>query len=965
MSIIQNFFQDTQSCYPSSLPWMEHCKFTLITSMDQLTKELDQAIKQGLCSLDLETQGLDNRIDDYGRTMHQIVGYCFSYNDTEGFYVPVRHVNAAGVPSKSNLPYLKVDEEIKRLCSHCVCIYHNSSFDQEFLFGSSAHIDDPSTGQFEDTLILDYIKDSTSKMHGLKHLSKKYLDMEMHELKEFYPKKIKDRNFAKLDPNHPAVLRYAGADAICTFKLYQHLMKYEDEQPTIYKIEKALVPALRWTERNRMKVDLKYAKNLQREVEVMIEETQEALYASLAESLGKTVDEAQNAYDINSPKQLGDALTALQHHDRAFGRIELERTGKSDQISTAGDAIEKLASEHGHRFPFIAKIQTMRSLQKVLNTYIKPLVDNTRREDSTTRFSFQANRVDTGRFAASKGKQGHGYSGLNVQSIPGTASYTKIYVKKVHSRPVGAPGDSPDLEDTLTSALSKGFMRRIYDDQFMQDHRSGEELCVRKSCQGCPFFDDCTHEDPIKQRFYSVENAVRPALVASEGCVLVSCDYSGVELRVVANLCEEPKWIEQFYKCGSCDHQFEMPESLGKGNWKILETPPVLCPTCGSDKIGDLHTLTAQIIYGEDVVNLPPSEFKQKRGVSKGVNFAIVYGGGGGAIARTTGVTSTEGWEIRNKYLNGLPEFKKWMERTIASAHKNLEVETAFGRKIRLWDINSEEKWLRAKQERNAVNSIVQGTATGDLIKYAMAAIYGEVKKRGWLEICKLCLTMHDELVFEIRQDMLDEVLPVINHCMTKPAYDMKWAIPLVTDVEFNTNWSPNYNWTLMHAVSKMKGIAEEGVPLFLIGQIKMSPGMWYEDEKGRQHIWNGTEYMSKEDFKTDNTSPTTPALPSLLSVVEEKEAAKPKEAPAQVERFPVYEYKTHASLSGREDLASYMLRLRRVVEACKVLSRLGKAKPTHTLRVYTVQKDELTDPKKVVEVDVSIFNALAFYEGL
>lgn len=968
MSDISAFFNQAQSCHPDPKPWMDTKKFTLIRDMDHLNEVLEEAKGAEIVALDLETQGLDNRIDETGRTFHQIVGYCFAYNCEEGFYVPVRHVTSEGRMSRANLPYLEVDAAFRELVGTQRVVYHNSSFDQEFLYGSSAHVPDPPISLFEDTLILDYLKDSTSKMHGLKHLSKEYLGLEMHELKEFYPKKVKDRSFAALDPTNPAVLQYAGADAICTFMLYQHLKEYADEQKSTYSVEKALVPALRWTERNRMKVDLPYAKRLQDEILTMILETQDEIYASLALALNKHEEDVRETYDINSPQQLGKAIEALQQVDRAFGSIELEKTENSGQVKTNNEEIEKLAKEHGERFPFLKLVQKMRGLQKVEGTYIRPIVDNTRKEDSTIRFSFQANRVDTGRFAASKGVPDQGYSGINVQSIPGTYSYAKFYTKKVHKRPEGF--GVGELDESLQKALDKGFMRRVYDGHFMQDHRTGEELCVRASCEGCPFASECQRDEPVKSMYYSVENAVRPAIVARDGFVLVAIDYSGLELRAVASICEEPRWLAEFYRCSTCDYEFTPPEKIGRKKWKIVETPPAICPCCGEDTIGDLHTLTTKIIYGEDVVDLPPSDFKKKRQNGKGANFSIVYGGGGGAIARATGVDSKEGWEIRNKVLNGLPVFKKWMEDTIHHAHQNLEVETAIGRKIRLWDINSEENWLRAKQERNAINSIVQGTATGDLIKYAMAKVYTEVKERKWLDICRLCLTIHDELVFEIRQDKLDEVLPVIDECMTEFSHRVKWPIPLVTDVEFNTNWSPNYNWTLMHSIHPKTGIGAEGVPSFLVGKVRMKPGMWYEDEKGVQQVWSGDRYMTLAEFQAEEIEMAEEEPQTVISLLQEtpeesQEATETGEKPVVKATLPYHDYTATVALSGRESVASYMTRLRRVCEACKVMGKLGMTKPTHTLRVFTVQHDELTDPDKVVEVDPKVFKALAFYEGL
>lgn len=987
MNLMDKIFSDLNVINPDPYPWMLDKEFVLVKSMDQLQDILDKAVKAGVCALDLETEGLDNRIKQ-GRTVHQIVGYCLSYDGHTGYYVPVRHFKKnikSGVLtlSKANLPPLLVAEKIKDLCRDARIIYHNSSFDLEFLYGSEAHVPDPNKDQFEDTMILDYLKDSTAKQHGLKHLSKEYLGMEMIELKDLFPKSSKDKNFSLLDPTLTSTLYYAGSDAICTYLLWEHLKDYgHKEQKAVYDVERAVVNALRWTERNRMTVDMFYTENLLDEIVQMTKECQDTIYADLATSLQLDEDAVRTLYDINSPQQLGKALVSLQSVDRNFAKIELERTENSGQVKTNNEAMDKLTSTYGDQFPFLALVKKMRSLQKVEGTYVRPIFENADPQDNTIRFSFQAHRVDTGRFSASKGKVGQGYSGINVQSVPAPYLYSKFYVKRIKTRPTGMGDAYATLEPTFKKALDDGFLKRVYDGHFIRDNRTGDDLCVRTSCEGCPFANECDHEAAQKHLVYSVEQAVRPALIAPEGFVLVGIDYSGLELRAVANLCEEPRWIDEFYRCGTCKHEFQKPTKIAPKKWRINEVPPSLCPTCGSDKIGDLHTLTAQIIWGDDVVNLPGSAFKQKRQQSKGVNFAIIYGGGGGAIARATDVDSKEGFKIREKILKGLPVFNKWMENVIHDAHRNLEVETAIGRKIRLWDINSSESFIKAKQERNAVNSIVQGSATGDLIKYAMAKVYDEVKKRSWLDVCRMVLTVHDELVFEIRQDMLDEVLPVINDCMVKFAVLKKWAIPLVTDVEFNTNWSPNYNWTLMHSLSPKTGLAEEGIPDFLMGKVGVTKGMWYLED-GEKRVWDGSSYCTEkvyteafiqnlnknvtDDIESHITlNPETPPtkVNTDMTLVNQftEGSAKPKTKTATL---PFYEYKTYASMPSDDARASYMLRLRRVMEGCRILQKLGRGDVTHTLKVVTATGVTILPPQKVVEVDPKVFDILALYEGL
>lgn len=983
MNVLDKLFSEMNTIDPDPLPWMKEKNFVLIKDLDVLKEVVEKAIESKLCALDLETQGLDNRIK-MGRTVHQIVGYCLSYDGETGYYVPVRHMvenPVTGLPEKhpDNLAPLLVAQVIKELCENCRMIYHNSAFDLEFLYGSEAHFEDPPVSMFEDTMILDYLKDSTSKNHGLKALSKEYLDMEMIELSDLFPVSSKDKDFSKLDPNLKSTLYYAGSDAICTYLLFDYLKDYGYvEQPQVYRVEKSCVHALRWTERNRMTVDTFYTHNLLEEVKALTENCQNTIYQELSAALRLDEDVVRQRYDINSPKQLGAALVDLQKMSPAFSKIELPRTENSGQVQTNNAAMDSLTEKYGDEFPFFALVKTMRSLQKVEGTYIRPIHENADSQDSTIRFSFQAHRVDTGRFSASKGKPEHGYSGINVQSVPAPVFSASFKVRRITKRPEGMGDAFAEVSPGLQKALDKGYLKHVYDGHFIKDNRTGHDLCVRTTCEGCPFEKECQRSEIESFKDYSVEQAVRPSLVAPEGFILCGIDYSGLELRAVANMCEEPRWIDEFYRCGTCQHEFEKPTKLGGGKWKINEVPPALCPKCGSDKIGDLHTLTTQIIWGDDVVNLPGPEFKDKRGKSKGVNFSIIYGGGGGAIARATGVESKEGWQIRKKMLNGLPLFNKWMENTIHLARQNQEVETAIGRKIRLWNINSEDGFIRSKQERNAVNSIVQGSATGDLIKYAMAKVYKAVKKNNWLEDCRMVLTIHDELVFEIRQSMLDVILPVIDECMTEFAILKKWAIPLVTDVEFNTCWSPKYNWTHMQSINQTTGIAAEGVPDFLTNKISFHKGMW-KKVFGEIHIWDGTKFVTEEDFETvKDVEPPEPVAEQLITQTHQEENEEvsmdlvqqfneqnaKKEAVQQV-RFPYYDFKTYAPLTTDEARTSYNLRLKRVLQSLEYQAKLGKTHPTHTLRITTTNKMSLLPPQKIVEVDPQHFELLAFYEGL
>ena len=145
----------------------------------------------------------------------------------------------------------------------------------------------------------------------------------------------------------------------------------------------------------------------------------------------------------------------------------------------------------------------------------------------------------------------------------------------------------------------------------------------------------------------------REIVTARPGHVLFAIDYSGVELRIVTNLSGEPKWINEFFRCSSCEHTFPRDTR-----------PPPFCPECGSDKIGDLHSHTALGVFGDEIKGT--GEFKQRRQEAKALNFAMAYGGGGSAAQRAVGVDREEGWRIKNQYDKTYKVLRKWWKKSVA-----------------------------------------------------------------------------------------------------------------------------------------------------------------------------------------------------------------------------------------------------------------------------------------------------------
>ncbi len=239
---------------------------------------------------------------------------------------------------------------------------------------------------------------------------------------------------------------------------------------------------------------------------------------------------------------------------------------------------------------------------------------------------------------------------------------------------------------------------------------------------------------------------IRKAFIPRDGNrVLISADYSQIELRIVAAISGDPNMCEAF--------------KLGK----------------------DIHTATAARVY-----NIPENEVtKEMRYKAKSVNFGIIYGQGAFGLAENLGIPRAEAKEIIENYKKEFAGITTYMEDTIKFAQTHGYVETLMGRKRWLKDINSSNFTVRGFAERNAINSPIQGTAA-DMIKLAMIKIHTEMKKGNWSS--KMILQVHDELVFDAVKEEAEALQKLIIdnmiHAMILPN-----EVPVEAEVGMGANW--------------------------------------------------------------------------------------------------------------------------------------------------------------------------------
>jgi DNA polymerase I len=243
---------------------------------------------------------------------------------------------------------------------------------------------------------------------------------------------------------------------------------------------------------------------------------------------------------------------------------------------------------------------------------------------------------------------------------------------------------------------------------------------------------------------------IRKAFIPrSEEFVLLSADYSQIELRIVAAISADPNMCTAFLE--------------GK----------------------DIHTATAAKVFGVDEKDVT----KEMRYKAKSVNFGIIYGQGAFGLADNLGISRAEAKEIIDNYKSQFAGIQRYMDNTINFCRENGYVETLMGRKRWLKDINSANFTVRGFAERNAINSPIQGTAA-DMIKLAMIKVHEEFTRQGLRS--KMLLQVHDELVFDAYKPELDIIKPIIMRCM-------QTALPLPQDVPALAEMGSGVNWLEAH----------------------------------------------------------------------------------------------------------------------------------------------------------------------
>lgn len=843
---MDSFLEETQVPQVKRRPWMDECEMILGTR-ENTDAIIDECIQSGVYAIDLETSGLDNRVFN-GRTMDHIAGICLSPDGVKGYYIPVRHdLEKYG---EHNVPGSVWRPAMKRLVdSPALAVFHNGKFDQEFLqFNGGEPLgewDQPKT--WDDTLILAYLRNTRAKTIGLKSLAEAPPDathehqcggpglgcemIKLHELWGHETEKSGFKyDFTTLDPSWAPSLWYASSDAIMTFRLYELLKKEGEEQRTIHLMEKLCVAATRWMERNRICVS-------QDKVLELIKLGQQEWFDSIMELYEEASKILERDIMPGHYKLLRDIF---RPDDTKFLVPEQLIQAKAQSQQRYPDP-KGVIKSRGKEWPSIYDVS---SAQQLGNMFAEMRVPGLKYTEKTGQVVTKKEVLNEIIEKAGKKFPFMGKVKRFRETWKALGSY--LYPMLL------------DVEPSDNTMRINFQQHRVDTGRFSTPSKDD----ARAEVPGWPQLNLQSMPATYDPKRPACMTRLRECIVARSGYFLVAIDYAGVELRIVTNLSREPKWLSEFFHCASCDRTFE------RGDGRTTPSaPPPRCPDCGSDKIGDLHTLTALEIYGQDAVH--KSDWKKLRGNAKATNFALCYGGGGNAVVRATECDKNEGWRIKNQFDQTYRGLKSWWDGQHTFARNHGYVLTGFGRKYPVPDITNADGFFRSKAERNSVNGPVQGTSA-DITKIAMGLIYKECKKRGWLDDVKMIITMHDELVFEIKGERIEEAIDVIVPIMTSNSLILgkKWPIPLTTDVEIG------YDWTNPWDVNAMRA----GEVRFLNGKkykqdAQIPVGMRWEDlhpidgkDPDQERKWKAHEYKKKDQIPEGVRWETIPNFPEPLS---------------------------------------------------------------------------------------------------
>jgi len=706
-------------------------KFYLAQSLTDVKEYLGDIPEHDVIGVDTETTGLDHKKD-------HIVGFSIAISERSAVYIPVKHLIGTNVPLEPAVAELK-----SYIARHSVTpVFWNGKFDVSMFEVCAGWV----PASYEDGIELVYLDNPDREEKGLKAVAKEDLGFEMTAFEDLFTaeeKKAKAFNIAVKAPKR--CTEYACADANATLRLFIKYKQVREQFKFPYKVDTILMELIRKMElTGGMELNIDY-----------IEECKSLLDARLTILEGMIWRAAGQEFAIGSPKQLGDIL---------FEKLGLPSQGltKNGQHATGAKELAKLAEQ----FPIAEWVVSYKKIQKAKGSYFKKL-SHLHSMGIPPRFSFNQYAAPTFRLAAPGGDPDlDGKTGINIQAVSNgeartwagvsvnisdLGKSTNEYVKELDDDDVLF--DTPSATPSSTKEISWEY---LHSKPWVWSKESGDKVCILESCNRCDVGCQAAGLDVTRrpQDNVMVLPSVRQAFRAPKGYVMMACDYDRQELVIGANLSKEPKWISA-----------------------LLQD-------------SDLHAITAKSAFklsDSQWENLPPDERKRKRGIGKILNFATFYGATAHTLSRNTGLPLPVAEQIYDGFVKGHPQLFSWMAKMKIFARRHGYTSTYFGRRRWLKQFYDQgTKAMQAFADRSSVNTAVQGTGA-DVTRIAMVKSFNWLNNNTDWDEARLVMSIHDELVFLIKESILDAVGPRLVECMTFNVSG--WDVQLSVEPKVGVVW--------------------------------------------------------------------------------------------------------------------------------------------------------------------------------
>lgn len=647
-----------------------------------------------------------------------IVGYSFTQDGHNGYYIPIKHPDIA-------IGYKGLKVLYAMICRSKLNLLYNARFDMRFLefmtpekYGYTPEPDekiypfDLSNIKYLDVQCATWLADTNIPMPSLKKSEKHFLGWMPPTFAETTGG---EGNFGYL----PAVqgYRYGSIDALATYHLFFKTERYLTESGAAGKLDNEILYPLMKLENTPIYVDHEYLKNIRGDILKHLEDLKQQLYTA-----------AGYEFNISAAREL---IGVFQSMGIDTGYRTATGTMKTD-IKT----LDIYMSSHGDN-DFIKKLIEYKKLLKFDNSYLKTLLeisDPNEVKKHPIRFNYFTCRVPSGRLAAGTDGKNTFFSPVNVQSLP-----------KPHSHNYHCHKATP------------------------------EQIANKEDICGYVFDDNPENslgliegQDP----HLNVRMAIHPS---TNDAVIISVDMKAEELRMAANVYNEPTWIKAF--------------NTGQ----------------------DVHTATAYKIFGEE------NYCKEARKRAKTANFGILYGASAYGFHNSFPDLSLEECEeFIEKFKLALPSIEKAQKNAIRYAKKNGYIKTYFGRPRRVkYYLEHPTRKMRSFGERTVKNTAIQGAA-GDCLKLMLVRLWKDLfvpyKDKGVRWVC----TIHDEINYVVPRSLINEVAPIIMRCQTIKLPD--WPVVLEPDLSCGSSFGSlfpfyviyNDDGTLKELVPQIEEIKEK-----------------------------------------------------------------------------------------------------------------------------------------------------------